>query len=652
MKFKKTIISLFIMSAIVVGLIFPVAVSAAEVESLPAFSNDITVSYDDAGVIFKTAEHELYMSFSQSLKVGDSYIKEYNTDGTVSTINQPLKHPEYVDSGQYSYWYSASEARIYVMAALGNRFNIVSYNDGCFLLNNDPDAYYMALSYYDLDTGSFNPVAMISGTDILYKMYYAYVDLDGLNKDMPDDLLCIFSNYVISGFFESEASDVYTPDYYFKYQYLFHVDGVGYTFVDAARPLVSISNDDPTKAILMFDGMCNKHIYTSVNGSTWNCLTSAISMYSASTLLDYNYFYDSPGGDPVYTLVYTNDIDYDDPLILPEYGDMEDISDVLSKFDLSEVFEQVDLFELPLNTIAPPLLYFYGEDYDGWYDSLYNSDHVYNWEDFILLQSLASEFSSDYSVTYEELDTGIYAIYKQTSLRSYIKSMYNSINDLVLYARVLQSGLHADLQSVFDNISITNTYLYDIKKLIKDLPDYTKDIRELKAAIDAIDIQSPDVVIPDINIPDYTQVLEDIRVLLENLDVNVGVPSDGNVTLEVPEFDDTEILNSLSGIYSSVNYIAGLMEVDDVTDFFVHLFEEEQSEDAEDVGEFITNAINIINASKLLTAAFDYMGTLSNGITWVNLNVQHIYDVSGALRGVLLLGVTLFCVNLIVRRDG
>lgn len=631
MKFLKTIVSVFIISAIVVGLIVPVNVSAAEVESLPAFSSDITVSYDGDGLLLKTPLYEQYMMFNQSLKIGDSYIESYKSDGTVSTINQPLKHSEYVNSGQYSYWYSESEARIYVMAALGERFNIVSYSDGYFLFGSASEAYYMAFSYYDLNTGMFNPIGMISGLDINYKIFYEYTDKDGVVKTLPIDMLCLYSSYLISGFYEPETSEVYTPDYYFKYQYLFYADGVGYTFVDSAHPLAGISNDDPTKAILKFEDVCNKHVYVSVNGTSWTELTSLSNMYSDTISLDYSYFYDAPAGIAVYTLVYTNDMDYDDPpLVTPEYGDLDDV--------VSDLWDIV----------------YIGGGFEGTgnYQNGSTAGTGFSWAEWLFLNF----FSAD-ELDIEHLlgpDNEYYEYHGQT-FYYLVKQMFYEMQNIrtVLNDEVdeLTEVVHTDLQSVFDNISVTNTYLYDVKKLIKDMPDYTKDIRELKVAIENIDIQSPDVVIPDIDIPDYTQELEDIRVLLENLDVNISVPSDGNVMLDVPEFDDSDILHSLTGIQTSVNYISGLMTVNTVTDIFRDIFDEEE-DDAEDVGEFITNAITIINANKLLTAAFEYMGTLSNGITWVNLNVQHIFDVSGALRGVLLLGVTLFCVNLIVRRNG
>lgn len=182
------------------------------------------------------------------------------------------------------------------------------------------------------------------------------------------------------------------------------------------------------------------------------------------------------------------------------------------------------------------------------------------------------------------------------------------------------------------------------------MPDYSNDIRELKAAIENIDIGDVNVSVPDVNIPeidvsdidipDYSQELVDIQFLLENLKFDVNVPASS--------FDDTDIIHYLSDINTTINLMNSPVGVDDVVDVFDELSDDEGMLD---IGNFVMNAIATIHTGKVLNMAFTYMGSLSNGIGWINGHVQSIFDASDVFRGVILLGVTMFTVNLIVRRD-
>lgn len=658
MKVFRKFVSLMTIISIIVCIAIPMRVDASEVESLPAFSSDVELSYDSDGMLVKTSKYEQYLLFNQSLQFGDGYISSYNLDGSISYMTTSDFFPKTVNKGSCSYWYSPSESRIYVLSGyMDNIYNVRSYCDGMFSFGIVSKGYYMCLSYYDLSSGCFYPLSMIRERTGVEFRVGDYIDVDGVLKNLPDDLVCIYSNYEISGFYEPNVSGVFTPNYYFKYQYLFYVENVGYTFVDSALPLISITNSDPTKAILMFDDVCNKRVYTSFSGISWTELTNLNSMYSYNILLDYSYFYDAPAGNPVYVLVYSNDDGYDEPLILPEYGDFEDVSDLIKDYTFEEIIKVDSIIdELPIedlgsigNILNIALILIEG-DYSSLGDMLVNSsEYSYSIQDYLLINSIYSELSSDVS-SYFYIDGGVIHAVEQTSLRTYIKSLSNDMDDLVLYVKILQIGLHNDLKSVFDNISVTNTYLHDIKKLVKDLPDYSKDFKELKEAINNIDmgdvsvtvpnINIPEIDVSDINIPDYTQELTDIQHLLENLELDVNVPASS--------FDDTDILHYLTDINTTIKLMNSPIGVDDVVDVFDGLSDDEGMLD---IGNFVMNAIATIHTGKVLNMAFTYMGSLSNGIGWINGHVQSIFDASDVFRGVILLGVTMFTVNLIVRRD-
>ena len=420
--------------------------------------------------------------------------------------------------------------------------------------------------------------------------------------------------------------------------------------------------------ILKFKDIGNKHVYTSVNGSSWTSLTTLDNMYGNSITLDYSYFYDVPAGTAVYTLVYSSDIDYEDePLYIPDFNGITDITGKLH-YDINDILELVHIYELvdsgnirdhfDLGTeigsvVASSLSALFSGDFNTFYKMAQkglNSEVEYlkAFIDSYEQQMIIDSFTKDYVGKLIIGDDGNYELYQEISFYGLQKVIYQSISNIDTRLDVYMLDVHNDLKSVFDNISVTNTYLYDIKKMIKDFPNYSKDIKELKAAIDNIDVS---VTVPDINIPDYSRELERIQSLLENMDVNVNVsvPSGGDLVFDIPKFDDTDIVYYLSDISTTIKLMNSPVGVDDVVDIFDGLSDDEGMLD---IGNFVMNAIATIHTGKVLNMAFTYMGSLSDGIGWINGHVQSIFDVSGVFRGVLLLGVTLFTVNLIVRRDG
>ena len=320
------------------------SVQAAEVSTLPA-DIDITVSYDSDSVNWTYSDKDYTFSRHTPLSVDvdgltmyfNSVYTEYSSNSyfrvaDYKTSNFAVPTVESFDGVHYnaSYWFSPSENSLYILRTQGsgtdierNKGFIRSYfsddsgrGSFSFWTSGTSTWYHLYVYRYDFNMGVMtigDYVINVSRSTTLstvsyfwyfnfdsgFTLYsssdsydvYSCNDTDRIQAFFPSDLLCLYSSYEISGFYQIDSSKVVTPDYYMQYQYIFYRNDKGYTFVDSGLPLIEITAQG-SYAYLTFEDSCNKYIYTSVDGIDWTMQTSISNMYGGTfTQLAYDWLY-------------------------------------------------------------------------------------------------------------------------------------------------------------------------------------------------------------------------------------------------------------------------------------------------------------------------------------------------------------------------
>ena len=691
MKHKILKIAYFVTAFVLAGAILlngvtvPV-LAAVEVESLPRSDIDVEVTYDSTNLYLNyednlysiTRRQELYKSYD---KYRDFWIYGYDTDGEILYTylkNYLDKAPQYTDlvnstlPAPVSFWFSPSENRVYSFT--GTVIDGVEYGKVKSMYSSsfifDKYQGYCALNYWDLSDSSFHVlglIAMYGGDDDylgIYPVMYVngtggintYRNESGSNVLFPNDMICIYSSYEISGFYEADvnAGTVYTPNYYFQYQYLFYVEDVGYTFIDSAKPLVDIIDNSDTYVYLDFTDVCNRRVWTSVDGFSWAYVNLASGMYGDWQQVPYKWFFDNVGGSMIAKLVYTTDSGYgQEPIITPEFYEDFSTSEV---FDMEQIIYLLDYFHVNDTEYVPGpnedwfQVFVYavqalktgsvGSFYD-YYLSIQDNAIFKEFYSFIEMETIMKSLSEDYVYEYTFFDDGSYKTTHKISIYNLLKMCVRSLVNIDTELNDMQLNLHNDLKSVFDNISLTNTYMESIDVAIADLPDYTKQFNE------SIGVQ------------------KDILEALEKIEIDVG-SSDSVIAIDI---DKTYLDSWLSELDSSIDNVAGLVVMDEMTDVFdtvvdssgntvgtLSTFLDDVVKDEntlmqlDEVGVYVSSAMSSITKLKVLDSAFTYAGGLSNGIGFINAYADSFYNASGNYAPVFIVGSAMVCVNMFVRR--
>ena len=599
--------------------------AAPEVSTLPA-DIDIDVDYTADTVNFTYAgksysidrKHNVNLIHYSYKSSSGRYTRDYNQP---ETFEQSFAG----DLTYASYWFSPSEMRVYVLMtpSLISGFQIKSYISsstyGTFVLKYKYDSSGLnnvhmisidyssgaavynvmsspeAISYWDAKSGNTKTYDNVyaCSNNILYFNYYwtGYLDdnyfikasleykaTGELNTSdyasnyhyIPNDLLCIFSNYEISGFYEPDTSKVNTPDYYFNYQYIFYKEGYGYIFVDSAKrcKMVGFPNG-VTNPRFYFDAEGNNYVYTSVDGITWILKSAYDTMYNSYFEVSCGYAFTD------YTLVYTNDKTFGgDPLVTPSYGEISDVigdlSAITNNYHDTINNTSVSLVDSPESNTS--LWDYFAsleggllaalEDYTGFpiFSTLSSYMHSSDISDeSVLLTKLLDNFTSDVSWYYDSSDS---TLHTYTSLYGYVHHMYESIVDNGIYIESFMKVSHADLKSIFTNITLTNQYLKRISDNLDSLsipaaaPDYSSQFDNLSAALDKLhnDLIYEEGVTKLPNVPQYLVyiygVTKDIRTRLDS--IVLAVSNDFTKPYSMGSYT-TMIYNKLSDVYKQLS---------------------------------------------------------------------------------------------------
>lgn len=641
MKISYCVLSLLVVAAIVINNI-TVPVLASEVESLPVVDVDVVGSYDSGNVYVEC--NGVKYSIPR-----DTVCYSMISGAYPSSVPYTFESCSVGADCPVSYWYSPSNNCVIVVtsARMGFNENVSSVKgyEYCHVVRSFANSqfnvvaeegqvykYGICAGVYTVWDCSSNSIVVSNSFNVGSSVKSSVFTIDDSNGGEYNDLVCVFSTYEIKGFYEFNAdSKVVTPEYYFDYQYLFYTERNGYVFIDSSSPLDYISNaSDPTKAVLVFEDECNKHVYTSQMGNSWIVDNNVSTMYGVNYQMDCYYFYSGPGGISCYTLVYCNDEGYEEePLVTPEYGDIKDITEYLNDFIIDGkplpsggrgnglTYEEIQ--NLPVCDYYEFIIYGFTHEYYTRYKVVYDdgsSDYIYDLES----GRWGGGSHGDRLFSYTELE-------KIPTIAYYLYDLNLTLDDTNLLIKTYGDALHSDIKAVFDNVTITNTYLYDIKSLLVNTNKLLSDINSpsnVGGGSSSTDITTDFLITLD---DDILVSLNDIKNSIESSGGSGGSDDDTDVDIDLPDVD-----------VDVPDDIFDIADEDLLDDLFNH--------------NFVQSAISSIATGTLISGTFSNITSsgASSGVVWLNSAVSSIYLANNKVAAVLILGVTMSVVGLVVRK--
>lgn len=667
--------------------------AAPEVSTLPA-DIDIDVDYSADTVNFTYAGHSY--SIDRNHNVNLTHYSSGNLDYNYPETFERLFNG---NSCYASYWFSPSELRVYVLIARSGiskvRCYVPSANYGTFCVCDKYENVYYYMITIDYSSGSavYNKMSSQDAIDLissydesknrscdnlyacklfdsssLYVNYYRTGYLDGdwfygaeigykasgeLNSSdyasnyhyIPNDLLCIFSNYEISGFYEPDTSKVNTPDYYFNYQYIFFKEGYGYIFVDSAKRCKEVGfPNGVNRPRFYFEAEGNNYVYSSVDGITWT-LKSSFDKYTSNFM--YNNKFEVDCGSYAftdYTLVYTNDKNFGgDPLVTPDYGSISDVTDNLKDIvndkplsgRLVSLFTDMNVSDLLLRGVI-------ADGFDMWIDSSDNSTHI------------GPRGSAPHDVS---------SVETFPSISMYLYNLVNEQLNIDTKLSALRTDLHADLKSIFTNITLTNQYLKRISDNLDSLsipaaaPDYSSQFDKLSAALDRLhnDLIYEEGVTKLPNVPQYLVyiygVTKDIRTRLDTI---IGKMPAGSVEVDTDSIvtaineSATSLTASVDSgndkLHSDLNYIKALMTIDTVNKLFG------DDNDSQNIFNFVSKGISSIVTGSIISDALAFSTNTKDGIIYISSYVNKFYEAVPVYSAVVTVSASFFIIDMVLRR--
>ena len=666
--------------------------AAPEVSTLPADINiDVDYTADTVNFTYAGKSYLIDRKHHVNLIHYSGYRRDYNQPETFECSFAG-------DLCSASYWFSPSEMRVYVLMtpSIVSGFQIKSYisssDYGTFVLKNKYSDVGMnnvhmvsidyssgaavynvmssqeAISYWDAYDSAYKRYDDVyaCSNNILYFNYYwtgylydnyflkaglGYQVSGDLNSTdyasnyhyIPNDLLCIFSNYEISGFYEPDTSKVSTPDYYFNFQYIFYKKGFGYIFVDSAKRCKEVGfPSGVTNPRFYFDGEGNNYVYTSVDGITWILKSTYSTMYNSQFGVSCGYDFTD------YTLVYTNDKNFGTPLVTPDYGSITDITDNLKDIvndkplsgRLVSLFTDMNLSDLLLRGVI-------ADGFDIWVDSSDNSTHI----------GPRGGAPDDPHV--------VQSVKSFPSISMYLYNLVNTELNIDTKISALRIDLHADLKSIFDNITLSNQYLERISDNLDSLsipaaaPDYSSQFDKLSAALDKLhnDLIYEEGVTKLPNVPQYLVyiygVTKDIRTRLDTIidkmpagSGSVDVDTDSIVTAinESATSLTATVDSGTDRLHSDLNYIKALMTIDTVNKLFG------DDENSQNIFNFVSKGIASIVSGSIISDALAFSTNTKDGIIYISSYVNKFYNAVPVYSSIVTVGASLFIIDMVLRR--
>lgn len=630
-------------------------------------------------------------------------IQSYEMSGQHTSYNRlpvTLEKTHWNDNINVSYWYSPGLNRCYVFSGgyvYGKGIKgagIISYSasssNGNSYLKMDNGGYYsswvtnyygvVVCSIFDFNDGSFkssmvdlsassvrtpsvfyfvdeNKIANASTVTTICALSaknFDYIDNTYLSADveyienLPDDLVCVYSNHLISGFWQPDGtSNIVTPSYYFSYQYIFKADKY-ILFVDSADKLKSITKSD-SNALFTFATTCNKRIYYSLDGKTWTSLVDVQDMYSLTNTISSSYCFKDD--KLILQLLFTSDDDYGKPLY--EWKSLPDTLDKVSTFDVwydpTTGYEEKDLESVfqsfkdeRWNELGHDILRLFSPNFvDAMNDLIIKSDIDYaaKLDDYVtssISKSFYYSFLMPGTVKFLQFDESTLTLKQitQSSVYSMIQAILESSVNNTEYLKATRGELFDYFTNLNNNLAyIDSSITSNFKNMKNVISPMVYDISSVKTLLEH----------NNVNVLDIHKLLADTLPSLAYNDSSViaaikgiSLSGSGGSTFN---FDDSAILSRLDSIRDRMNYTYKPVLKD---------YDDDIDDDNTSVVDFISNGISSVNVIQPIALA---PGVLS-AITFVNSWLSNIWDNLGKLQSVVVLGLTFTVVDVAIRREG
>lgn len=629
-------------------------------------------------------------------------IQSYERSGQHTSYNRlpvSLEKTHWNDNINVSYWYSPGLNRCYVFSGgyvYGKGIKgagIISYSasssNGNSYLKMDNGGYYsswvnnyygvVVCSIFDFNDGSFkssmvdlsassvrtpsvfyfvdeNKIANASTVTTICALSaknFDYIDNTYLSADveyienLPDDLVCVYSNHLISGFWQPDGtSNIVTPSYYFSYQYIFKADKY-ILFVDSADKLKSITKSD-SNALFTFATTCNKRIYYSLDGKTWTSLVDVQDMYSLTNTISSSYCFKDDKS--ILQLLFTSDDDYGKPLY--EWKSLPDTLDKVSTFDVwydpTTGIEEKDLESVfqsfkdeRWNELGHDILRLFSPNFvDAMNDLIIKSDIDYaaKLDDYVtssISKSFYYSFLMPGTVKFLQFDESTLTLKQitQSSVYSMIQAILESSVNNTEYLKATRGELFDYFTNLNNNLAyIDSSITSNFKNMKNVISPMVYDISSVKTLLEHNNVNVLDIhkLLAD-TLPGLA--FDDSSVVAAIKDISITT---GGSTFN---FDDSAILARLDSIRDRMNYTYKPVLRD---------YDDDPGDDNTSVVDFISNGIS--SASVIQPIALS-PGVLA-AITTVNSWITNIWDNLGKVQTVVILGLTFTVVDVALRREG
>lgn len=629
-------------------------------------------------------------------------IQSYERSGQHTSYNRlpvSLEKTHWNDNINVSYWYSPGLNRCYVFSGgyvYGKGIKgagIISYSasssNGNSYLKMDNGGYYsswvtnyygvVVCSIFDFNDGSFkssmvdlsassvrtpsvfyfvdeNKIANASTVTTICALSaknFDYIDNTYLSADveyienLPDDLVCVYSNHLISGFWQPDGtSNIVTPSYYFSYQYIFKADKY-ILFVDSADKLKSITKSD-SNALFTFATTCNKRIYYSLDDKTWTSLVDVQDMYSLTNTISSSYCFKDDKS--ILQLLFTSDDDYGKPLY--EWKSLPDTLDKVSTFDVwydpTTGIEEKDLesvfqsfIDERWNELGHDILRLFSPNFvDAMNDLIIKSDIDFaaKLDDYVtssISKSFYYSFLMPGTVKFLQFDESTLTLKQitQSSVYSMIQAILESSVNNTEYLKATRGELFDYFTNLNNNLAyIDSSITSNFKNMKNVISPMVYDISSVKTLLEHNNVNVLDIhkLLAD-TLPGLA--FDDSSVVAAIKDISITT---GGSTFN---FDDSAILARLDSIRDRMNYTYKPVLRD---------YDDDPDDDNTFVVDFISNGIS--SASVIQPIALS-PGVLA-AITTVNSWITNIWDNLGKVQTVVILGLTFTVVDVALRREG
>lgn len=469
----------------------------------------------------------------------------------------------------------------------------------------------------------------------------------GKSYNLPSGTVCIFANHKIEGFFDYDDSDVITPSYYFRYQYVFYKESYGFLFVDSSGKLDNIFQDRDTFDItLNFKNKCNFYCYFSSVGlsESWTNLVNYSTMYSSSFKVPKVSNFVNPNIES-FKLIYCNDSDYG--VSVKSWESFPDALDDLNTYDSwVDAVHQITQTDNPYSSsdssnLAEKVSYTVlggltalgsaatTQFKDAW-DIMSSLRSIPNEDaDSVLMSSLLlnTTFLKNAIIApeyfnYFEYDKNLdsWVSIRQTSIYSLIKTLVDYSSDHSVLLKAIRTENFNSFKLLSSNLSLIYELQSDIKDLVGSI-DYYSSFRSINGSFRSLLNTLPSLAYDD------TSVIAAIK--------DISITSGGSTF----NFDDSAILARLDSIRDRMNYTYKPVLRD---------YDDDPDDDNTSVVDFIGNGISSVNVIQPIVLA---PGVLA-AITTVNSWITNIWDNLGKVQTVVILGLTFTVVDVALRREG